>query len=227
MLLFLVLSILLTRFDITSAVVGGINVVLVLLGCVEVGLLTISNGLAGSKLLLGKGLGLEDLLGGKPLPEVKDNGEGEPRPEAGNLKLGALRRVAKGLEKGHGQSLVRPEGVGGTTVNLPNVGSLAQCLLELVATAGEKTNGKHTKDSRHEEGEPLLVFELAVAPIQGKADGKAQDDTDDGGKGDGDGALAKEEGDEEDAALGDLTPDVPGNVATISISDCVRDGGIK
>ena len=215
MLLFLVLSGLLTRLDITSAGVGGINVVLVLLSFLELvggSLLTISNILAGSKLLLGEGLGLEDLLGGVPLPEVKDDREGEPRPEAGNLKLGALGRVTKGLEKGHGQSLVRPEGVGGTTVNLPNVRSLAQGLLELVATTGEKTNGKHTKDSSHEEGKPLLVVELTVAPVQGKADGKAQDDTNDGGKGDSDGTLAKEEGDEEDTALGDLTPDVPGNV---------------
>ena len=81
-----------------------------------------------------------------------------------------------------------------------------------MTATGEKTNGKHTKDSRHEEGEPLLVGKLSVSPIQGKADGKAQDDTDDGRKGDGDGTFAKEEGDEEDAALGDLTPDVPGNV---------------
>ena len=112
LLLFLVLSGLLTRFDITSAGVGGINVVLVLLGCVELvsgGLLTISNSLAGSKLLLGEGLGLEDLLGGPPFPEVKNDREREPRPEAGNLQLGALRGVAKGLQECHRQPLVRPE----------------------------------------------------------------------------------------------------------------------
>ena len=215
MLFFLVLGILLTRLDITSAGVGGINVVIVLLSFLELvggSLFTISNSLAGSKLLLGEGLGLEDLLGGVPLPEVKDDREGEPRPEAGNLKLGALGRVTKGLEKGHGQSLVRPEGVRGTTVNLPNVRSLAQGLLELVATTGEKTNRKHTKDSSHEEGKPLLVVELTVAPVQSEADGKAQDDTNGGGKGDSNGTLAEEEGDEEDTALGDLTPDVPGNV---------------
>ncbi len=131
MLLFYILGILLPRFDITVASIGGINVALVVvLGLVKLvvrDLLSISNGLTGGKLFLGKGLGLEDLLGGPPLPEVKDNQESEPRPEGGNLKLSALGRVTKRLQEGKRESLVRPEGIGGATINLPNVLINAKC----------------------------------------------------------------------------------------------------
>ena len=128
MLLFFILGVLLPRFDVTAASIGGINVALVVvLGLVKLVVLSISNGLTGGKLFLGKGLGLEDLLGGPPLPEVKDNQESEPRPEGGNLKLSALGRVTKRLQEGKRESLVRPEGIGGATINLPNVLINAKC----------------------------------------------------------------------------------------------------
>ena len=216
MLLFFILGVLLPCFDVTAASIRGIIVALVVvLGLVKLvvrDLLFISNGLTGGKLFLGKGLGLEDLLGGPPLPEVKDNQESEPRPEGGNLKPSALGRVTKRLQEGKRESLMRPEGIGGATINLPNVGSLAPNLFEFVATTGEQTNGEHTKHGGHKECKPLLVVELPVAPVECEADSKAQDDTNHGREGDGDGALTKEEGDEEDAALGNLAPDVPGNV---------------
>ena len=112
------------------------------------------------------------------------------------------------------------------TRNSTTHGSLAPDLFKFVATTGEQTNGEHTKHGGHEECKPLFVVELPVAPVECKADSKAQDDTNHGREGNSDGALTEEEGDEEDAALGNLAPDVPGNVEANGLHGKTNDDAV-
>mmetsp|Transcript_46676 Transcript_46676/g.139342 ORF Transcript_46676/g.139342 Transcript_46676/m.139342 type:complete len:303 (+) Transcript_46676:185-1093(+) len=140
-------------------------------------------------------------------------------PEAAHLQHRGRLGVAKRLEQGEGELLVRPKVLG---LQLVHVFRLAPHLLELMAAAGEEAGGEQARERHHEDGEnPLPLLQAAVEEVDDATEDETDRDAHDAAERNGAQLRVLEEGrDQEDADLCDLAPDVPGHVeAELGVGD--------
>mmetsp|Transcript_28162 Transcript_28162/g.43388 ORF Transcript_28162/g.43388 Transcript_28162/m.43388 type:complete len:289 (+) Transcript_28162:83-949(+) len=155
-------------------------------------------------------------LGCAPLQVVVSKTKRKEHPESAHLKHCSTGGVSEWLEDDHRELTVVPE----VARDRPDFRGLAVDLLELVKATSEKSNGKHQCKTGHEEGQPELVLHLVVSNVDAGAKDSRNGNTDKSRDGDGFGTSSQEEGNQENSAFRDFTPDIPGNIeANLVVGD--------